>query len=77
MAILAGRLAGGVKWKKREGEKIYYRRSFDFMRRVSRLLFPLFLCTVSVMAVHAQTARNIRVDLKEVFSLGLFFTDNN
>jgi zinc protease len=35
------------------------------MRRVSRLLFPLFICALSVAAVHAQTARNVRVDFKE------------
>ena len=35
------------------------------MRRVSRLLFPLFICLFSVVAVHAQTARNVRIDYKE------------
>src|SRR5512138_2443084 len=35
------------------------------MRRVSRLLSVLFLCAASVLAVHAQTARNVRVDFKE------------
>jgi zinc protease len=35
------------------------------MRRVSRLLFTLFICTFGVLAVHAQTARNVRVDYKE------------
>ncbi|HSB27596.1 MAG TPA: pitrilysin family protein, partial [Pyrinomonadaceae bacterium] len=35
------------------------------MRRVSQLLFVLFLCVSSVLAVHAQTARNVRVDFKE------------
>ena len=35
------------------------------MRRVSRLLFPLFICMFSVVAVHAQTARNVRIDYKE------------
>ena len=35
------------------------------MRRVSRLLFPLFICAFSVVAVHAQAARNVRVDYKE------------
>ena len=34
------------------------------MRRVSRLLFPLLICALSV-AVQAQTARNVRVDFKE------------
>lgn len=35
------------------------------MRRVSRLLFPLFIYAFSVVAVHAQAARNVRVDYKE------------
>lgn len=35
------------------------------MRRVSQLLFVLILCVSSVLAVHAQTARNVRVDFKE------------
>jgi zinc protease len=35
------------------------------MRRVSRLSFTLFICTFGVLAVHAQTARNVRVDYKE------------
>ena len=35
------------------------------MRRVSRLLFPLFICALSAVAVNAQTVRNVRVDFKE------------
>lgn len=35
------------------------------MRRVSKLLAPLFICAVAVFAVQAQTARNVRVDFKE------------
>jgi predicted Zn-dependent peptidase len=35
------------------------------MRRVSKLLAPLFTCAVAVFAVQAQTARNVRVDFKE------------
>jgi zinc protease len=35
------------------------------MRRVSKLLFPLFICAFSVCAVQAQTARTLRVDFKE------------
>jgi len=35
------------------------------MRRVSKFLFALLVCTLSVIAVQAQAARNVRVDFKE------------
>src|SRR5678810_764190 len=35
------------------------------MRRVSKVLFPLFICALSVVALQAQTARSVRVDFKE------------
>lgn len=35
------------------------------MRRVSKFLFPLFVCALAVLHGQAQTARNVRVDFKE------------
>ena len=35
------------------------------MRRVSKFLFPLFICALGVLVVQAQAARNVRVDFKE------------
>src|SRR5687767_13500884 len=35
------------------------------MRRVSKLLLPLFICALAVLPAQAQTARNVRVDYKE------------
>lgn len=35
------------------------------MRRVSKFLFPLFICAIAVLHGQAQTARNVRVDFKE------------
>ena len=35
------------------------------MRRVSKFLSALLVCTLSVIAVQAQAARNVRVDFKE------------
>src|ERR1044071_6554879 len=35
------------------------------MRRVSKFLSPLFVCTLAVFSVQAQGARNVRVDFKE------------
>src|SRR5258705_10367783 len=35
------------------------------MRRVSRLLFPVFICAFAVLNGQAQAARNVRVDFKE------------
>ncbi len=35
------------------------------MRRVSRLLFPVFICAFAVLNGQAQTAPNVRVDFKE------------
>src|SRR6476619_497987 len=35
------------------------------MRRVSNFLSALLVCTLSVIAVEAQAARNVRVDFKE------------
>jgi len=35
------------------------------MRRVSKFLSALLVCTLSVIAVQAQSARNVRVDFKE------------
>ena len=35
------------------------------MRRVSKLLFPLFVCALAVFSAQAQGARNVRVDFKE------------
>jgi predicted Zn-dependent peptidase len=38
---------------------------FEFMRRVSKFLLPLLICALAVLPGQAQTARNVRVDLKE------------
>ncbi len=35
------------------------------MRRVSRFLFPLFICALAAVSVQAQAVRNVRVDYKE------------
>src|SRR5689334_296274 len=35
------------------------------MRRVSKVLSPLFVCVLAVVAAQAQGARNVRVDFKE------------
>lgn len=35
------------------------------MRRVSKFLLPLLICALAVLPGQAQTARNVRVDLKE------------
>lgn len=35
------------------------------MRRVSKVLFPLFLCALAFVSVQAQAPRNVRVDFKE------------
>src|SRR4026208_1824041 len=35
------------------------------MRRVSKVLSPLFVCALAVLSVQAQTPRNVRVDFKE------------
>jgi predicted Zn-dependent peptidase len=35
------------------------------MRRVSKLLFPLFVCALAVFSAQAQGPRNVRVDFKE------------
>ena len=35
------------------------------MRRVSRFLFPLFVCALAVISAQAQAPRNVRVDFKE------------
>jgi zinc protease len=35
------------------------------MRRVSKVFFPLLICAVAVLHGQAQSARNVRVDLKE------------
>jgi zinc protease len=35
------------------------------MRRVSRFLFPLFVCALAVLSAQAQGPRNVRVDFKE------------
>ena len=35
------------------------------MRRVSKLLLPVFVCALAVLYGQAQTARSVRVDFKE------------
>ncbi len=35
------------------------------MRRVSKLLSPLFVCALAVLSAQAQGPRNVRVDFKE------------
>jgi len=35
------------------------------MRRVSKVLFPLFVCALAVISTQAQGPRNVRVDFKE------------
>ena len=35
------------------------------MRRVSKLLFPVFVCALAVLNGQAQSARSVRVDFKE------------
>src|SRR5918912_2718440 len=35
------------------------------MRRVSKFLFPLFVCALAVLSAQAQGPRNVRVDFKE------------
>src|SRR5919202_3031694 len=35
------------------------------MRRVSKFLFPLFVCALAVLSAQAQAPRNVRVDFKE------------
>lgn len=35
------------------------------MRRVSKFLFPLFVCALAIVSAQAQAPRNVRVDFKE------------